>query len=95
MLAFVEFKSNASNNTPGQAADVYKKASEQLQTVWQDVNDRCHDVDVDILHLFSVKAVAVFNKTVPAYTALQKSIKRKFERNNLGVEFKFDNEISV
>lgn len=95
-LCFVEFKSEAQNRTQAQAGNIYEVASGQIRSVLCDFLQRAESIHFDVFAHVKIRAVAVFNKTVPAYNASQKAVKRKFEKtfNNL-VPLDFTNEIKL
>ena len=90
-LEFIEFKTNASNGSTEAIEDNYQKASDQLQRIVLDVNDRCAKVGVNLTAVTPVKAHAVFNPTVPSDNAMKKNISVKFLFNT-GVKLSFDNK---
>lgn len=71
-IGFVEFKSNAVNNTESAIKGNYEKPSSQLKLTIMDVAERCASVGVDIMDALAVEAFAVFNRTVPKHNAYQK-----------------------
>ena len=81
-LRFVEFKSNATNNTDEAIEDNYKKAAAQISNTHKDVNARCKATGVDLRKYLKLEAYAVFNRTVPKNNAHQKSISAKFLLDN-------------
>lgn len=89
-MEFVEFKTNASNNTQEALSENYHKASEQLQKIVTDVKDRCSKVGVKLTSVIPVEAHAVFNPTVPSDNAMKKSISAKFLVRT-GIRLRFDN----
>lgn len=89
-MEFIEFKTNASNNSPEAMCDNYNKASEQLQTIVLDVKERCSKVGLDLTSIIPVEAHAVFNPTVPADNAMKKNVSAKFLVRT-GVKLWFDN----
>lgn len=95
-LCFVEFKSEAQNNTPMQAQNEYLKASSQIEVVLNDLVHRAEHEAID-LHNINIRAIAVFNKTVSRNNASQKFIKRKFQKEfeKYGIRFDFLNEIDM
>ena len=93
-MAFIEFKTNASNNTEDTIIDNYHKAREQLQQIVLDVKNRCERVGVNLVSIIPVEAHAVFNPTVPSDNAMEKSIAAKFIMNT-GVKLKFDNKMNL
>ena len=89
-MEFIEFKTNASNNTQEAISDNYHKASEQLQKIVTDVKDRCSKVGVKLTSVIPVEAHAVFNPTVPSDNAMKKSISARFLVRT-GIKLSFDN----
>lgn len=89
-MEFIEFKTNASNNSDEAIFDNYHKASEQLQKIVKDVKERCSKVGVKLTSVIPVEAHAVFNPTVPADNAMKKNISAKFLVRT-GVKLRFDN----
>ena len=89
-MEFIEFKTNASNNTREAIYENYHKASEQLQKIVMDVKDRCAKVGVKLTSVIPVEAHAVFNPTVPSDNAMKKSISAKFLFRT-GIRLVFDN----
>ena len=89
-MEFIEFKTNASNNSDEAIFDNYHKASEQLQKIVTDVKERCSKVGVKLTSVIPVEAHTVFNPTVPADNAMKKNISAKFLVRT-GVKLKFDN----
>ena len=89
-MEFIEFKTNASNNSDEAIFDNYHKASDQLQKIVKDVKERCSKVGVKLTSVIPVEAHAVFNPTVPADNAMKKNISAKFLVRT-GVKLRFDN----
>ena len=89
-MEFIEFKTNASNNSDEAIFDNYHKASDQLQKIVKDVKERCSKVGVKLTSVIPVEAHAVFNPTVPADIAMKKNISAKFLVRT-GVKLRFDN----
>lgn len=89
---FVEFKSNALNETDETIEANYKKASSQLLLTLNEVSEKCRSVGIDLQTMVEVNAFAVFNKTVPKNSALQKSISAKFLLDSNGIKLHFDNK---
>ena len=89
-MEFIEFKTNASNNSDEAIFDNYHKASDQLQKIVKDVKERCSKVGVKLTSVIPVEAHAVFNPTVPADNAMKKNISAKFLVRT-GVKLCFDN----
>ena len=89
-MAFIEFKTNASNSSNEAIFDNYNKASEQLQKIVMDVKDRCSKVGVTLTSVIPVEAHAVFNPTVPSDNAMKKNISAKFLVRT-GIKLSFDN----
>lgn len=89
-MEFIEFKTNASNNSDEAIFDNYHKASNQLQKIVKDVKERCSKVGVKLTSVIPVEAHAVFNPTVPADNAMKKNISAKFLVRT-GVKLRFDN----
>lgn len=89
-MEFIEFKTNASNNSDEAIFDNYHKASDQLQKIVEDVKERCSKVGVKLTSVIPVEAHAVFNPTVPADNAMKKNISAKFLVRT-GVKLRFDN----
>lgn len=89
-MEFIEFKTNASNNSDEAIFDNYHKASDQLQIIVKDVKERCSKVGVKLTSVIPVEAHAVFNPTVPADNAMKKNISAKFLVRT-GVKLRFDN----
>ena len=89
-LQFVEFKTEALQNSNQAIEDNYNKACNQLSTTFKEFKERCSKVNVDISDLIKVKAYAVFNKTVPANSATQKKLRVKFLEDN-GIPLIFSN----
>lgn len=93
-LGFVEFKSNAANNTGEAIQGNYEKASSQLVLTFQDVKARCNNVNVDIMSGNLVEAYAVFNRTVPRNNAHQKKGSAKFFKDN-DIPLYFENSVEL
>lgn len=93
-LGFVEFKSNAANNTGEAVKDNYEKAGSQLTLTFQDVKKRCNNVNVDILSGKLVEAYAVFNRTVPRNNAHQKKVSAQFLKDN-DIPLYFRNSVAL
>ena len=89
-MEFIEFKTNASNNSDEAIFDNNHKASDQLQKIVKDVKERCSKVGVKLTSVIPVEAHAVFNPTVPADNAMKKNISAKFLVRT-GVKLRFDN----
>lgn len=89
-MEFIEFKTNASNNSDEAIFDNYHKVSDQLQKIVKDVKERCSKVGVKLTSVIPVEAHAVFNPTVPADNAMKKNISAKFLVRT-GVKLRFDN----
>lgn len=81
-LIFVEFKSNAVNNSMLQAQEEYEKAYSQLDKTFNDVQTACHRVGINIKRKVETSAIAVFNKTVPKFNSSIKTLSAKFLRKN-------------
>lgn len=91
---FVEFKSNAANNTPQAITANYEKASAQLQRTITEVSDRCRKAGVELTDVIRVDACAVFNRSVPRNDALRKNLSTKFLRA-MGLKLHFSDEIEL
>ena len=89
-MEFIEFKTNAANNSQEAIFDNYHKASEHLQKIVMDVKDRCFNAGVILTSVIPVEAHAVFNPTVPSDNAMKKNISAKFLVRT-GVKLSFDN----
>lgn len=81
-ISFVEFKSNADNNTEAAIKDNYDKARRQLSITYQDIDKRCKNVGVELRKVIKLEAYAVFNRTVPKNNAHQKAQSAKFLSDN-------------
>lgn len=93
-LGFVEFKSNALNNTEEAIRGNYDKASSQLALTIQDTVIRCRNIGCDILDCTEIEAYAVFNRTVPKNNAYQKSVAARFLLKT-GIPLHFKNETDI
>ena len=93
-LVFVEFKSNALNNSCNQATDEYQEASDQLDVTLNRVLNACASIGTNIKQIVTIRAQAVFNKTVPRYNATQKNIQSRFLKKNK-VKLEFSNQLVV
>lgn len=89
-LDFVEFKTDADNNSPEARFENYRKAGEQLKTVYLNVKGRFSKKGLDLNALTDVLSYAVFNPTVPSDNALKKSISARFLKDT-GIKLRFDN----
>lgn len=94
-LGFVEFKSNASNNTEASIKGNYEKAKLQLTQTIMDVVDRCKKVGVELQNVVNVEAFAVFNRTVPRHNAYQKKLAAQFLLDTNGIPLYFKNDTEV
>lgn len=94
-LSFIEFKSNAANNTETATKENYKKATSQLKLTLEDVGSRCHNAGVDLKAAALVDAYAVFNRTVPAHSAYQKKLAAQFLKETKGVSLYFRNKAEI
>lgn len=94
IIAFVEFKSNAKNFNNINTNLEYDKAISQLSTTINDFLRRCQKVGADVNKDFKIRAVAVFNRTIPQYNAMQKSKRRRFEKA-LHIPLDFSNKITM
>ncbi len=94
-IGFVEFKSNATNNTDSSIKENYEKAKSQLCNTFKDVAERCNKIGVDITKVIKVEAFAVFNQTVPRNNAYQKKVAAKFLLETNGVPLYFKNSTKV
>ena len=81
-MRFVEFKSNATNNSEEAIEDNYQKAASQISITYKDIDDRCKTNGIDIKKVLKLEAYAVFNRTVPKNNAHQKNISAKFLHDN-------------
>ena len=94
-LGFVEFKSNAANNTEASIKGNYEKAKLQLTQTIRDVVDRCKKLGVELQHAVNVEAFAVFNRTVPRHNAYQKKLAAQFLLETDGIPLYFKNNTEV
>lgn len=94
-MDFIEFKSNAVNNTEEAIEDNYTKASGQLLTTIEAVTERCSSVGVELVDVVKIKAFAVFNRSVPKNDALRKNISTKFLKDSGGIKLSFDNTTTL
>lgn len=94
-MNFVEFKSNAENNSNAAMQDNYQKASDQILLTLKDISCKCNSVGVVLTNVVKVKAFAVFNRSVPRNDALRKKISAKFLKDSDGVKLVFDNTTSM
>ena len=81
-MRFVEFKSNASNETLKALEYNYEKAALQISITYQDINTRSNIVGVDLRRVKKLEGYAVFNRTVPKNNAHQKAVSAKFLNDN-------------
>ena len=97
ILCFVEFKSEALKNSESKisAKANYEKCQKQIELMLDEVLDKCKAIGINVMSVVEVKALAVFNKTVPASNATKTSFKRRFENKHKGVTFEFANEIKM
>lgn len=93
-LKFVEFKSEAAQNSLQAIEDNYNKAYKQLSITFKDIDSKCKSAGVDMRKIVNIKAYAVFNRTVPSDNATQKNLKTKFLKEH-GVKLLFKNETSM
>ena len=91
-LIFVEFKSNAENQTDEAIIANFEKAKEQLLLTIDDIRTKCKTVDVDLSEILSIKAYAVFNRTIPNGNAYKKNISADFFLKSDGIKLLFDNK---
>lgn len=77
-IGFVEFKSNAANNSSGAIENNYEKATTQIGITFKDIQTRCRKEGVDLRNSAKLEAYAVFNRTVPKNNAHQKKLAAQF-----------------
>lgn len=94
-LGFVEFKTNAANNTEDAIRENYEKAMSQLLLTIADVTGRCDNVGVDLMNVAEVEAYAVFNPTVPRHNAYQKKLAAEFLMTTDGIPLYFENSTEI
>ncbi len=94
-MDFIEFKSNAVNNTEEAINTNYEKASDQLLATLEVVSEKCKSAGVDLINSVNVKAFAVFNRSVPSNDALRKRISVTFAMKSKGVKLLFSNETAI
>lgn len=94
LMSFVEFKSNAVNNTEEAIEDNYDKARRQLTITYQDMDARCRKVGVDLRTATKLEAYAVFNRTVPKNNAHQKAQSARFLMDNK-FKLSFENSTNI
>lgn len=90
-LNFIEFKSNAANQTDEAIKDNYEKASSQLLNTLCDFRGRYRRINKNLDELVDIECFAVFNRTVPRNSATQKRVSAKFLKESKGVKLKFEN----
>ncbi len=88
-LSFIEFKTNAENQTDDAIIENFEKAKDQLLLTIQDISIKCQMVGVEIRDMIDVDAYIVLNRTVPDGNAFQKNIASKFLFDSDGVELFF------
>lgn len=93
-IKFVEFKSNAANNSREAIKDNYQKAHNQLLETFEDVKSRCEAVGVELTKVVKAEAYAVFNRTVPRNDAQQKNLSASFLKKT-NIRLKFENETKL
>ncbi|MBD5187629.1 MAG: hypothetical protein HDS96_00700 [Bacteroidales bacterium] len=94
-LSFIEFKSNAANNSREAIIENYEKAMSQLRLTYDDVSCRCQNVGVDLKATTKIEAYAVFNRTVPSHNAYQKKLAAQFQNVTKGIQLYFKNSTEV
>ena len=94
-MNFVEFKSNAENNSKESIQYNYQKSSDQLLLTLKEITGRCKSVGVELTNIVKVEAFAVFNRSVPRNDALRKKISAKFLKDSEGIKLVFDNKTSM
>lgn len=94
-MGFVEFKSNAANNTEAAIKGNYDKAKSQLWLTIKDVVDRCKKVGIDLMESSTLEAYAVFNRTVPRHNAYQKNLAARFLLETEGIPLYFRSEAEI
>ncbi|MDE7419494.1 MAG: hypothetical protein K2N35_04725 [Muribaculaceae bacterium] len=95
-LGFVEFKANAANESQAAIKANYEKASSQLLLTFNDIDQRCKKIGIDMCKVVTVEAYAVFNRTVPKNNAHKKNISRKFlKATNERVLLTFCNQVTI
>lgn len=77
-LGFVEFKANAANESQAAIKANYEKASSQILLTFNDIDQRCKKIGIDLCETTVIEAYAVFNRTVPKNNAHQKKISAQF-----------------
>lgn len=90
-LSFIEFKTNAENQTDKAIIENFEKAKEQLLQTIQDFSNRCQTIGVDIRGFVDIDAYIVLNRSVPDGNAFQKGISAKFLFESDGIELLFTN----
>lgn len=94
-MDFIEFKSNAINNTEKAIETNYEKASDQLLVTLKVVSERCKSAGIELFSAVNVKAFAVFNRSVPSNDAIRKKLSAKFAMDSEGVKLYFSNETAI
>lgn len=94
-LGFIEFKSNAANNSDEAIKANYEKATMQMRLTIGDVIDRCRNAGIDVMASTMVEAYAVFNPTVPRHNAYQKKIAARFLMETDGIPLYFKNSVEI
>ncbi len=88
-LSFIEFKTNAENQSDDAIIDNFEKAKDQLLLTIQDVSSKCQAIGINIREIVDIDAYIVFNRTVPDGNAFQKGIAAKFLFESEGIELLF------
>lgn len=94
-IGFVEFKSNASNNSETAIINNYNKAKSQLKHTIDDIAVRCNNVGIDLMTSTTVEAYAVFNRSVPRLNAYQKKLAASFFMETDGIPLYFRNYTEI
>ncbi len=94
-MAFIEFKTNAENNTAEAIRDNYDKAKNQLLLTFKDVENRCASAGIDLKKTTEIEAFAVFNRTVPCNNAYQKKISAEFLDATEGIPLYFEDHKTI
>lgn len=94
-MAFVEFKTNAENNTAEAIRENYDKAKNQLLLTFKDVESRCAIAGLDLRKATEIEAFAVFNRTVPRNNAYQKKISAEFLEATEGIPLYFEDSKTI
>lgn len=95
IMHLVEFKANVASDNLQTIDEHYDKASEQLSLTLKYITEAYSKLDIDMYDVFlDIDAHIVFDRQIPQDNAYQKSVSRRFNRDNQ-IALIFGNDIEV